>query len=98
MALGFMLYDLMGCKERPDAKNLSHRATMKITLALKDDAFVGRVRHYDTLVNEAQLTMVVLRTAAEFGAIVHPSTQVVGFEKHGERINGCCDSGYQQRR
>ncbi|MDO5098255.1 MAG: glycerol-3-phosphate dehydrogenase/oxidase [Corynebacterium sp.] len=89
MASGFMLYDLMGgAKSVPMQKHLSHKATMKMAPGLKDDALVGGVRYYDTLVDDARHTMTVLRTAAEFGAIVRPSTQVVGFEKSGETITG----------
>ena len=61
---------------------------MKIAPGLRDDALVGGVRYYDTLVDDARHTMTVLRTAAEFGAVVRSSTQVVGFEKTGERITG----------
>ncbi|AKK05882.1 glycerol-3-phosphate dehydrogenase [Corynebacterium mustelae] len=89
MASGFMLYDLMGgAKSVPMQKHLSHRTTMKIAPGLRDDALVGGVRYYDTLVDDARHTMTVLRTAAEFGAVVRSSTQVVGFEKTGERITG----------
>lgn len=89
MASGFMLYDLMGgAKTVPMQKHLSHKATKKIAPGLKDDALVGGVRYYDTLVDDARHTMTVLRTAAEFGATIRTSTQVVGFEKEGERVVG----------
>lgn len=89
MASGFMLYDLMGgAKSVPMQKHLTHKGTMKIAPGLKDDALVGGVRYFDTLVDDARHTMTVLRTAAEFGAVVRTSTQVVGFEKEGERVVG----------
>ncbi|MDO5076749.1 glycerol-3-phosphate dehydrogenase/oxidase [Corynebacterium sp.] len=89
MASGFMLYDLMGgAKTVPMQKHLSHKATKKIAPGLRDDALVGGVRYYDTLVDDARHTMTVLRTAAEFGATIRTSTQVVGFEKEGERVVG----------
>ena len=89
MASGFMLYDLMGgAKTVPMQKHLSHRGTKKIAPGLKDDVLVGGVRYFDTLVDDARHTMTVLRTAAEFGAVVRTSTQVVGFEKQGERVVG----------
>ena len=100
MASGFMLYDLMGgAKSVPMQKHLTHKQTMKIAPGLKDDALVGGVRYYDTLVDDARHTLTVLRTAAEFGAVIRPSTQVVGFEKDGQRIMGVTlrdtDSGEQ---
>lgn len=89
MASGFMLYDLMGgAKSVPMQKHLTHKQTMKIAPGLKDDALVGGVRYYDTLVDDARHTLTVLRTAAEYGAVVRSSTQVVGFEKTGSRVTG----------
>lgn len=89
MASGFMLYDLMGgAKSVPMQKHLTHKQTMKIAPGLKDDALVGGVRYYDTLVDDARHTLTVLRTAAEYGAVVRSSTQVVGFEKTGSKVTG----------
>lgn len=89
MAAGFMLYDLMGGgKSVPMQKHLTRKGTLKLAAGLRNDALVGGVRYYDTLVDDARHTMTVLRTAAHFGATIRPSTQVVGFEKQGERITG----------
>lgn len=89
MASGFMLYDLMGgAKTVPMQKHLSHAGTLRIAPGLKDDAVIGGVQYYDTLVDDARHTLTVLRTAAELGAVVRSSTQVVGFNKAGSRIVG----------
>ncbi|PRQ11884.1 glycerol-3-phosphate dehydrogenase [Corynebacterium sp. 13CS0277] len=89
MASGFVLYDLMGgAKTVPMQKHLSRKGTLKLAGGLKEDAVVGGVRYYDTLVDDARHTMTVLRTAAHFGATIRPSTQVVGFEKDGSRVVG----------
>lgn len=89
MAAGFMLYDLMGgSKTVPMQKHLTRRGTSKLAGGLRDDAFVGGVRYFDTLVDDARHTMTVLRTAAHFGATIRPATQVIGFEKQGQRITG----------
>ncbi|GAA1475124.1 glycerol-3-phosphate dehydrogenase/oxidase [Corynebacterium felinum] len=89
MAAGFLLYDLMGgAKTVPMQKHLSHKATKAIAPGLKEDALVGGVRYYDTLVDDARHTLMVLRTAAEFGAVIRPSTQVVGFDKTNGAITG----------
>lgn len=79
---GFSLYDLMGgAKSVPMQKHLTRRGVLKIAPGLKDDAVVGGVRYFDTLVDDARHTMTVLRTAAEFGATVRTGTEVVGFDK-----------------
>ena len=87
---GFTLYDLMGgAKSVPMQKHLTRKGVLKVAPGLKDDAVVGGVRYYDTLVDDARHTMTVLRTAAEFGANVRTGTEVIGFEKdRGGRIIG----------
>ncbi|MDO4910875.1 MAG: glycerol-3-phosphate dehydrogenase/oxidase [Corynebacterium sp.] len=89
MAAGFMLYDLMGgAKSVPMQKHLTRKGTLKLAGGLRDDAFVGGVRYFDTLVDDARHTMTVLRTAAHFGATIRPATQLVSFEKENGRITG----------
>ena len=89
MASGFMLYDLMGgAKSVPMQKHYTRKGMLKLSPGLKEDALVGGVRYFDTLVDDARHTMMVLRTAAEFGATIRPSTQVVDFEKDGDRVTG----------
>lgn len=79
---GFALYDLMGgAKSVPMQKHLTRGGVLKAAPGLRNDAIVGGVRYYDTLVDDARHTMMVLRTAAHYGAVVRPSTQVVGFDK-----------------
>ena len=79
---GFTLYDLMGgAKSVPMQKHLTRKGVLKVTPGLKEDAVVGGVRYYDTLVDDARHTMTVLRTAAEYGASVRTGTEVTGFEK-----------------
>ena len=81
---GFTLYDLMGgAKSVPMQKHLTRKGVLKVTPGLKEDAVVGGVRYYDTLVDDARHTMTVLRTAAEYGASVRTGTEVIGFEKDG---------------
>ncbi|AZA11383.1 glycerol-3-phosphate dehydrogenase/oxidase [Corynebacterium gerontici] len=84
---GFTLYDLMGgAKSVPMQKHYTRKGVLKMAPGLNDDAVVGGVRYYDTLVDDARHTMTVLRTAAEYGADIRTSTQVVGFEKDGNRV------------
>ncbi|QDZ43364.1 glycerol-3-phosphate dehydrogenase/oxidase [Corynebacterium sp. sy039] len=84
---GFTLYDFMGgAKSVPMQKHLSRKGVLNIAPGLKNDAIVGGVRYYDTLVDDARHTMTVLRTAAEYGATVRTSTQLVDFVKEGNRV------------
>ncbi|WP_448856106.1 glycerol-3-phosphate dehydrogenase/oxidase [Corynebacterium camporealensis] len=87
---GFTLYDLMGgAKSVPMQKHLTRKGVLKRAPGLKNDAVVGGVRYFDTLVDDARHTMTVLRTAAEYGASVRPHTEVIGFEKNRSgRITG----------
>ncbi|APT93428.1 glycerol-3-phosphate dehydrogenase [Corynebacterium phocae] len=89
MFAGFSLYDLMGgAKSVPFQKHLSRQGALKLAPGLKHDALVGGVRYFDTLVDDARHTMTVLRSAAHYGATLRTSTQVVGFEKDGQRVTG----------
>ncbi|MBZ8176675.1 FAD-dependent oxidoreductase [Corynebacterium poyangense] len=89
MFCGFTLYDLMGgAKSVPMQKHLTRKGVLKVAPGLKNDAVVGGVRYFDTLVDDARHTMTVLRTAAEYGATVRTSTQVVDLEVNGGRVTG----------
>ena len=89
MASGFMLYDLMGgAKSVPMQKHYTRKGMLKLSPGLKEDAPSGVFRSSDPLFAAPRHTMTVLRTAAEFGATIRPSTQVVDFEKDGDRITG----------
>ncbi|WPF68536.1 glycerol-3-phosphate dehydrogenase/oxidase [Corynebacterium sp. 21KM1197] len=84
---GFTLYDLMGgAKSVPMQKHLTRSSVLKRNPGLREDAVVGGVRYYDTQVDDARHTMMVLRTAAEYGAVVRTSTQVTGLDKINGRV------------
>ncbi|KQB83453.1 glycerol-3-phosphate dehydrogenase/oxidase [Corynebacterium lowii] len=84
---GFTLYDLMGgAKTVPMQKHLTRSSVLKRNPGLREDAVVGGVRYYDTQVDDARHTMMVLRTAGEYGAVVRTSTQVVGLDKVNGRV------------
>ncbi|MBC3186841.1 glycerol-3-phosphate dehydrogenase/oxidase [Corynebacterium sp. zg-331] len=84
---GFTLYDLMGgAKSVPMQKHLTRKSVLKRNPGLREDAVVGGVRYYDTQVDDARHTMMVLRTAAEYGAVVRTSTQVTGLDKVNGRV------------
>lgn len=85
---GFTLYDLMGgAKSVPRQKHMTRSSVLRLNPGLKEDAVVGGVRYFDTLVDDARHTMTVLRTAGYYGATIRPSTEVVGFEKDNGRVS-----------
>ena len=89
VAAGIFLYDTLGgAKSVPRQKHLSRAGAMRMSPGLKRDALVGGVRYYDTLVDDARHTMMVARTAAQYGAVVRTSTQVVGFTRESDRVTG----------
>jgi glycerol-3-phosphate dehydrogenase len=89
MAAGFVLYDVMGgAKSVPPQKHYTRAGALRLAPGLKQDAIVGGIRYWDTLVDDARHTLTLARTAARHGAVVTTSTQVVGYLRDGERVTG----------
>ncbi|TXG92583.1 glycerol-3-phosphate dehydrogenase [Rhodococcus rhodnii] len=89
IAAGIFLYDRMGgATSVPAQKHLTRSGALRLAPALRRDALVGGIQYYDTVVDDARHTMTVARTAAQYGATVRTSTQVVGFLKEADRISG----------
>lgn len=86
---GLLLYDTMGgAHSMPRQKHLTKAGALRMMPALQRDALIGGIRYYDAQVDDARHTMVVARTAANYGAIVRTSTQVVGFLREVDRVSG----------
>lgn len=89
MAAGFALYDVMGgAKSVPPQKHYTRAGALRVAPGLREDAVVGGIRYWDTLVDDARHTLTLARTAAHHGAVVANSAQVVGFLRDGERVTG----------
>ena len=89
MAAGFVLYDVMGgAKSVPPQKHYTRAGALRVAPGLRQDAIVGGIRYWDTLVDDARHTLTLARTAARHGAVVANSTQVVGFLHEDERVVG----------
>ncbi|MEE2057476.1 glycerol-3-phosphate dehydrogenase [Rhodococcus artemisiae] len=89
MAAGIFLYDRMGgAKSVPAQKHLTRSGALRMAPGLKRNSLVGGIRYYDTVVDDARHTMTVARTAAQYGAVVRTSTQVVGFLREADRVSG----------
>ncbi len=88
-ASGLMLYDTMGgSRSVPGQKHLTRAGALRMFPALKRGSLIGGVRYYDAQADDARHTLTVARTAAHYGAVVRPSTQVTGFIKEADRVSG----------
>ncbi|MGW2313252.1 glycerol-3-phosphate dehydrogenase/oxidase [Actinomadura luteofluorescens] len=89
VSAGVSLYDTMGgARSLPRHRQLTRRAALREAPALRSDALVGAVQYYDAQVDDARYTMMVARTAAQYGARVATRAEVTGFLREGERVTG----------
>lgn len=88
-AAGLFLYDTMGgARSVPGQRHLTRAGALRMVPALKRGALIGGIRYFDAHADDARHTMTVARTAAHYGAVVRPSTQVVGFLREADRVSG----------
>ncbi len=88
--LGIGVYDAFGAGRGVPGhhKHLSRRKTLESFPSGKRSAIRGSISFYEGQVDDARHTMMISRTAAEFGAAVANSTRVVGFLREGDRVVG----------
>lgn len=97
--IGLWMYDLMaGWLNIGRHTRISARETLRRVPKLRSAGLKKALLYYDAQTNDAQLTVTVLRTAAQFGAVVTNYTQVVGFTRANDKLNGAivCDMLTQQ--
>ncbi|MBV9592473.1 MAG: glycerol-3-phosphate dehydrogenase/oxidase [Actinobacteria bacterium] len=89
VASGLALYDTLGGRSGvPRQRHLTRAGALRVFPGLRHDALIGAVRYYDAQADDARHTLTVARTAARYGAVIRPSTQVVGFERESDRVVG----------
>jgi glycerol-3-phosphate dehydrogenase len=95
---GVALYDALSfqmgtTRGVPPHRHLTRRRALKAAPALRKDSFVGAIQYWDAQVDDARYVMMLLRTAAVYGAQIASRTQVTGFLREGERVTGVriCD-------
>jgi glycerol-3-phosphate dehydrogenase len=89
VSAGVTLYDTMGgSRALPRHRQLTRRGALRQAPALRSDALVGAVQYYDAQVDDARYTMMVARTAAQYGAKVVTRAEATGFLREGERVTG----------
>ncbi|GGO19771.1 glycerol-3-phosphate dehydrogenase [Microbispora rosea subsp. aerata] len=86
---GVLLYDTLGgARALPRHRQLSHSRALREAPGLRGDALVGAIQYYDAQVDDARFTMMVARTAMQYGACVTTRTKVTGFLRDGRRVTG----------
>ncbi|GAB2847985.1 glycerol-3-phosphate dehydrogenase/oxidase [Actinocorallia aurea] len=90
---GVALYDALSfsmgaTRGVPAHRHLSRRQAQRVAPSLKRSSFTGAVQYWDAQVDDARYVMMVLRTAAGYGAQIASRTQCVGFLREGERVTG----------
>lgn len=90
VGLGIGVYDVMGAGRGVPGhhKHLGKRATMESFPSGKGSAIRGAVRFYEGQVDDARHTMMLARTAANYGALCVSSTRVTAFIREADRIAG----------
>jgi glycerol-3-phosphate dehydrogenase len=102
VAAGLALYDQMGgARSVPRQKHLSRGGALARFPGLRREALVGAVEYYDAQADDARFTLTVARTAAQYGALVTTSTEVVQMLREADRVTGAVvrdvETGAEQR-
>jgi glycerol-3-phosphate dehydrogenase len=69
-------------------RHLTRRQALRLVPSLRRDALTGAIRYWDAGVDDARLTVTLVRTAADYGALVASRARVIGFVREGERVVG----------
>ncbi|MGN6780658.1 MAG: glycerol-3-phosphate dehydrogenase/oxidase [Marmoricola sp.] len=90
VGLGVGVYDVMGAGRGVPShmRHLSRKKTLESFPSGKNSVIRGAVRFYEGQVDDARHTMMIARTAAEYGALCATSTRVTGFLRDRDRIVG----------
>jgi glycerol-3-phosphate dehydrogenase len=72
----------------PHHRHLTRTQALRVAPSLRRDSFVGAIQYWDAQVDDARYVMMVLRTAAAYGARIVSRAQAVGFLREGERVTG----------
>lgn len=87
--IGLWMYDLMaGRLNIGRHKRVSKADTLRRAPKLRQTGLKKALLYYDAQTNDAQLTVTVLRTAAQFGAVVTNYTEVTGFTSTHGKLTG----------
>src|SRR3954453_4762867 len=100
---GVGVYDVLGAgRGVPNhLRHLSKKATLRSFRPGKPGAIHGGIKFYEGQLDDARHTMMIARTAADYGAAVASSTCVLSFLREGEQVVGAVahdlESGTESR-
>lgn len=92
--IGLWLYDILaGRLNVKRHRHLSREQVMKLAPALKTEGLEQGFVYYDAQTNDARLTMALIHTAAQYGAVVTNYTEVTSFLIEQGKVTGAriCD-------
>ncbi len=87
---GVLLYDLLAGRHRavPFHKHLSKKGCLERFPSINPDTIVGGIQYYDAQIDDARHTVVVARTAAQYGAAMLSAVRVDRIVVEGGRAIG----------
>ena len=87
---GIGVYDVLGAGRGVPShlKHLSKKAVLATFRSGKPGAIHGGIEFYEGQLDDARHTMMIARTAADYGAAVASSTRVTSFTRDGDRVTG----------
>ncbi len=89
LKVGLVAYDLLAGSRRVEHHTmLSADEVLRMEPALRRDGLRGGFRYYDCLVDDARLTLITIRSAANHGAAVISYAEVTDLERDEERVTG----------
>jgi glycerol-3-phosphate dehydrogenase len=92
VAAGITLYDVMarlGAKATsPFHKHHTLKGVQELFPDVRPDVMVGAIRYWDGRVDDARLTLTLVRTAVEYGALAANRVRVTDFVKTAGRVTG----------
>jgi glycerol-3-phosphate dehydrogenase len=90
VGMGIGVYDVMGAGRGVPAhhKHLSRKRTLESFPSGKGSTIRGAIRFYEGQVDDARHTMMIARTAADYGALCVNSTRVTAFVREHDRVVG----------
>lgn len=89
---GVMLYDAMQMVGRkravPMHRHLLHDRMLEVFPGLDGEKIVGALEYYDAQMDDARFVMMLVRSAAQYGAAAANYTRVLDYLHEGERVTG----------
>jgi glycerol-3-phosphate dehydrogenase len=87
---GLALYDALRGFQRalPNHKHLGIKEIRRVAPCLDEKVVTGGIEYYDAQVDDARHTMMILRTASMYGALVANSVEAISLSRSNRRVVG----------